>query len=231
MPFITKQYKFCAAHRYWNEEFSEEKNRKIFGKDIYNHGHNYLLDVTISGPVNEKTGFIINLKELKQILENKVLSIFDHSQVEKDIEDGSHPALARITLHPCEILEVVALLFQGGFECRTGFVKTAEFHMTGTNEIQGIGVVRKYPLGFPDFIEALNNPLLLEESGGLHHVLSVGLLFSGIDFFIIFLPLRDNRHFICSGNRGGFLGAKHEGRKEERRTDEQNRWIIVHDEC
>ena len=86
MPFITKQYKFCAAHRYWNENFSEKENRAVFGKDIYNHGHNYLLNITISGPVSETTGFIINLKELKQIMKKKVLNIIDHSQIEKDID-------------------------------------------------------------------------------------------------------------------------------------------------
>ena len=67
MPFITKQYKFCAAHQYWNTEWSEEKNKNVFGKDIYIHGHNYILDITISGPIDEDSGFIINLKTLNQM--------------------------------------------------------------------------------------------------------------------------------------------------------------------
>ena len=85
MPFITKQYKFCAAHRYWNREWSEEENMNVFGKDIYIHGHNYLLDISISGPIDKKSGFIINLKTLNQLVENNILSILDHSQIEKDI--------------------------------------------------------------------------------------------------------------------------------------------------
>ena len=85
MPLITKQYKFCAAHRYWNSEWSEDKNKDIFGKDIYIHGHNYLLDITISGPIDKESGFIINLKLLNKLIEKNVLSILDHRQIEKDI--------------------------------------------------------------------------------------------------------------------------------------------------
>ena len=85
MPFLTKQYKFCAAHRYWNDNWSDEENKNIFGKDIYIHGHNYLLDVTISGPINVDSGFIMNLKTLNDLIHNKIINIFDHSQIDKDI--------------------------------------------------------------------------------------------------------------------------------------------------
>ena len=64
MPRLTKQYKFCAAHRYWNDEWTEEKNIEIFRDDIKLHGHNYQLDITVSGPINESSGFIINIQDL-----------------------------------------------------------------------------------------------------------------------------------------------------------------------
>ena len=86
MPYITKQYKFCAAHRYWNEKWSEKENFEIFGDDIYLHGHNYDLDVTISGEINEDSGFIVNLHTLNKIVQELVLSEIDHSQIEKDID-------------------------------------------------------------------------------------------------------------------------------------------------
>jgi len=86
MPYITKQYKFCAAHRYWNNDWSEQKNKEVFDKDIYVHGHNYLLFITISGPIDPDSGFIINLKDLDELISNKVLDIMDHSQIEKDID-------------------------------------------------------------------------------------------------------------------------------------------------
>ena len=86
MPFLTKQYKFCAAHRYWNDKWSHDKNYEIFGKDIYIHGHNYVLDITISGPINKDSGFIVNLKELNHIVHENIIDIMDHSQIEKDIK-------------------------------------------------------------------------------------------------------------------------------------------------
>ena len=85
MPFITKQYKFCSAHRYWNAKWSKDKNRDIFGEDIKLHGHNYLLDIQISGPINPESGFIIDLKNLDSIVKTYVIDVMDHSQIEKDI--------------------------------------------------------------------------------------------------------------------------------------------------
>jgi len=86
MPFITKQYKFCAAHRYWNSRWTEAENFENFGDDIYLHGHNYNLDITISGEINTDSGFIINLQKLNNIVQENVISIMDHSQIEKDID-------------------------------------------------------------------------------------------------------------------------------------------------
>ena len=85
MPFITKQYKFCAAHRYWNNRWTEAENYENFGDDIYLHGHNYNLDITISGEINTDSGFIVNLQKLNNIVQENVISIMDHSQIEKDI--------------------------------------------------------------------------------------------------------------------------------------------------
>ena len=86
MPFITKQYKFCAAHRYWNNRWTEAENFENFGDDIYLHGHNYNLDITISGEINTDSGFIVNLQKLNNIVQDNVISIMDHSQIEKDID-------------------------------------------------------------------------------------------------------------------------------------------------
>ena len=86
MPYLTKQYKFCAAHRYWNPEWSEDKNLEIFGEDVRVHGHNYELQITINGPVNPHSGFILNLHNLSKTVEENVISIMDHSQIELDIK-------------------------------------------------------------------------------------------------------------------------------------------------
>ena len=51
MPLLTKQYKFCSAHRYWNDKWNEQENHDAFFDDVKLHGHNYTLFITISGDV------------------------------------------------------------------------------------------------------------------------------------------------------------------------------------
>ncbi|MBT5078810.1 MAG: 6-carboxytetrahydropterin synthase [Candidatus Marinimicrobia bacterium] len=85
MTYLTKQYKFCAAHRYWNPNWSDDKNYEIFGEDVRIHGHNYILDITLSGPIDENSGFICNLFELNELVQSHVLDVMDHSQIQLDI--------------------------------------------------------------------------------------------------------------------------------------------------
>ena len=85
MPLITKEYKFCAAHQYWNNNWSKEENLDVFGKDVKNHGHNYVLRVTVSGKINHDSGFLVDLKWLNTIIEDKIIDVLDHSQIDKDI--------------------------------------------------------------------------------------------------------------------------------------------------
>ena len=86
MPYITKQFKFCAAHKYWNTNWSDEKNKEIFENNVRIHGHNYLLDVTIKGQASKESGFVINISKLKDVVNNYVMKFLDHSQIQKDIE-------------------------------------------------------------------------------------------------------------------------------------------------
>ena len=83
---LTKRIEFAAAHRYHRPEWDEAKNRAVFGR-CYNppaHGHNYLLDVTVSGDVDPKTGMVINLFDLKRVLLG-VLEEFDHKNLNLDM--------------------------------------------------------------------------------------------------------------------------------------------------
>jgi 6-pyruvoyltetrahydropterin/6-carboxytetrahydropterin synthase len=82
---ITKTFEFSASHRYWREDWSKEKNNQIFGlcTSPYGHGHNYELHVTVQGEVDEKTGMIINLSDLKKMV-NRVLVQFDHKFLNLD---------------------------------------------------------------------------------------------------------------------------------------------------
>ncbi len=82
---LTKRVDFAASHRYWNANWSEAKNLAVFGKctSKYGHGHNYILEVTIEGDVDPETGMIINLYDLKPMI-NDVLKDFDHKYLNED---------------------------------------------------------------------------------------------------------------------------------------------------
>ena len=97
---ITRRNDFCAAHQYWNDSWNQEKNEKEFGPDIYVHGHNYNLEVSISGEVNPENGFIINLKIIDKIV-NEAVTLLDHSQIEKDIPwfNGKQPSSENLTIY------------------------------------------------------------------------------------------------------------------------------------
>ena len=83
---LTKRIEFAAAHRYIKAEWDEAKNRAVFGP-CYNppaHGHNYMVEVTVLGEVDPKTGMVVNLFDLKRVLLN-VLEEFDHKNLNLDM--------------------------------------------------------------------------------------------------------------------------------------------------
>ena len=85
-PIITKRYHFCASHKYGNDAWSEEKNLEVFGKDYNTHGHNYVLEVSVTGPIDPGSGWLVDLPTLNRIVKSKVVDVLDHSQIEKDVE-------------------------------------------------------------------------------------------------------------------------------------------------
>jgi 6-pyruvoyltetrahydropterin/6-carboxytetrahydropterin synthase len=85
MVSVTRRFEFSAAHRYWRDDWTSEENLKKFGKTSspYGHGHNYELEATVVGAVDPVTGMVINLTELKSIV-NDVLDQFDHKHLNED---------------------------------------------------------------------------------------------------------------------------------------------------
>ena len=77
---VTRRVEFSAAHFYHNPDFSPEENRRVFGKcnNPHGHGHNYILEVTIAGEPDPATGMVLDLKELKEILQAEVIDRMDH---------------------------------------------------------------------------------------------------------------------------------------------------------
>ncbi len=85
--YITRRESFNAAHKLWNENWSEEKNSEVFGKcSNHNwHGHNFTLYVTVKGTPNPETGFVINLKDLSEIIKREVIEPLDHKNLNLDV--------------------------------------------------------------------------------------------------------------------------------------------------
>jgi 6-pyruvoyltetrahydropterin/6-carboxytetrahydropterin synthase len=89
MVYLTRRYRFAAAHRLHSDSLSEEENHSVYGKcnNPYGHGHNYVLEVTVGGPVDPATGMVIDLKRLDGTVERKVLERFDHKHLNLDVEN------------------------------------------------------------------------------------------------------------------------------------------------
>src|SRR5215469_255032 len=89
MILLTRKAEFSASHYYWNEAWSEEENRRAFGKcaNRNGHGHNYTLEVTVSGEIDPVSGFVVDLKDLKTVLEREVVSVYDHRHLNLEVPE------------------------------------------------------------------------------------------------------------------------------------------------
>jgi 6-pyruvoyltetrahydropterin/6-carboxytetrahydropterin synthase len=100
--YITRRETFAAAHRLFKPELSDEENFKMFGKcsNPNWHGHNYTLEVTVAGEPNPDTGFVLDIKELKEIIKKNILSKVDHKNLNLDTDfmKGLIPTSENITL-------------------------------------------------------------------------------------------------------------------------------------
>ena len=85
--YITRRETFNAAHKLFREDWTEEKNREVFGKCSNQnwHGHNFTIYVTVKGFLNPDTGFVINLKDLSQIIKDEVIEPLDHKNLNLDV--------------------------------------------------------------------------------------------------------------------------------------------------
>jgi 6-pyruvoyltetrahydropterin/6-carboxytetrahydropterin synthase len=81
MIFITRKEHFSASHTLTSEHLSKEQNQELFGKCSNIHGHNYYLEVTIAGTPDRITGYVFDLKELKDILKSEILDKVDHQNL------------------------------------------------------------------------------------------------------------------------------------------------------
>ena len=93
MIYITRKEHFNAAHKLHNPRWDDAKNLEVFGKCANKnwHGHNYELYVTVKGEVNKETGFVVNLKDLGDLIKHDITDVLDHKNLNMDV-----PALVNI---------------------------------------------------------------------------------------------------------------------------------------
>ncbi len=86
---LGRRYRFCGSHRLHSERLSEEENRLTYGKcnNPYGHGHNYVVEIAVSGPVDPATGMIANLSDLDAFVEREVIEPFDHKYLNEEIAE------------------------------------------------------------------------------------------------------------------------------------------------
>lgn len=106
---VTRRLSFNAAHRVHNPALSDAENTRLFGKcnNPNWHGHNYRLDVSVTGPIDDRTGYVIDLGALKQIVEAEVIQRIDHRNVnlEVDFMRGINPTAENIVVACWKVLE------------------------------------------------------------------------------------------------------------------------------
>jgi 6-pyruvoyltetrahydropterin/6-carboxytetrahydropterin synthase len=96
---LTRRVRFSAAHRYHRPEWSEERNREVFGPcaNPHGHGHNYLLEVTVAGDVGAETGFSVDLPALDTLLREEVVAPLDHQHLNHAVAEFAPGGLVPTT--------------------------------------------------------------------------------------------------------------------------------------
>jgi 6-pyruvoyltetrahydropterin/6-carboxytetrahydropterin synthase len=102
MVFLTRRATFSASHYYWNDAWSAERNQQVFGRcaNRNGHGHNYTLEVTVAGKPDRVTGFVVDLKWLKDVIAHEVLGAYDHRHLNLEVPEfaGRIPTTENIAM-------------------------------------------------------------------------------------------------------------------------------------
>ena len=83
---ITRRATFAAAHILRRPDWTDERNREVFGACVNDHGHNYVIEVTVSGPVDAETGMVVNLKHVDSIVRREFIDAVDHRHLNRDVD-------------------------------------------------------------------------------------------------------------------------------------------------
>ncbi|MBR9920582.1 MAG: 6-carboxytetrahydropterin synthase [Bacteroidetes bacterium] len=110
MVYLTRRERFNAAHKLWVDSWSDERNREVFGKCANKnwHGHNYDLFVTVKGKPDPVTGFIVDVKQLSELIKSVITDKVDHSNLNLDVDfipDGMQPTTENLVIQFWKQLE------------------------------------------------------------------------------------------------------------------------------
>jgi len=109
MLIVTRTIHFCAAHRLYNDSWSESKNRDIFGKcsNEGGHGHNYTLKVSVTGELDKESGMVVNVTALRDILQREIFDKLDHRDIDREVDflDGVVSTMENIVIKIAEKLD------------------------------------------------------------------------------------------------------------------------------
>jgi len=88
MIYLTRRERFCAAHRMFRADWTDDRNSEVFGKcsNPNWHGHNYILWITVKGEISDEHGFVININRLKQIIQERIIEKLDHRNINIDVD-------------------------------------------------------------------------------------------------------------------------------------------------
>jgi 6-pyruvoyltetrahydropterin/6-carboxytetrahydropterin synthase len=136
--YLTRRYWFSASHRLHSPEMSAEENQTVYGKcnNPHGHGHNYSLEVTVSGQVDSRTGMVCNLVDLDNFVSEKILERFGHQNLNTLEEfQGTVPTTENLCV------EVYGVLQKGFHHARVDKVRVEET-MLNSFEYAGGGNIR-----------------------------------------------------------------------------------------
>ncbi|BFF93576.1 6-pyruvoyl tetrahydrobiopterin synthase [Drosophila madeirensis] len=88
VAFLTRRETFSACHRLHSPHLSDAENLEVFGKcnNLNGHGHNYTVEISVRGPIDQRTGMVLNITELKDAIEEVIMKNLDHKNLDKDVE-------------------------------------------------------------------------------------------------------------------------------------------------
>lgn len=127
---LTRRATFSAAHYYWNDDWTPEKNEQVFGRcaNRNGHGHNYTLEVTVAGEPDPVTGFVVDLKWLKDVIEREVMDAWDHRHLNLEVPEFARavPTTENLAIAAWRRLEPAVTAARGARLSRVRIYETPE---------------------------------------------------------------------------------------------------------